>query len=288
MRGEIVELPGRRDRGQRLLQRQPDVDAGGPPAPRRDARGAARGGPRHDGGAGPGLRAPSTARSATRPPRSGIDVLVTVGEEALPATPRASTARPTPPATPEEAGALLEEIAQPGDRVLIKGSRSVGLERVLAVDGRDPHRRAWPPCSSACSSARSSSRSCASASSASTSARRAPRATTRRRARPTMGGLVIFLAVTVPFLILSDYRAVSLAVLGTALATAARRASPTTGPRSPSAARSASRRAPSCSCPGADRDRPVAGRDRVRGPQRHAAAAASSTPRSTSATSTRC
>ncbi len=38
---------------------------------------------------------------------------------------------------------------------------------------------------------------------------------------PTMGGLVIFLAVTVPFLILSDYYAASLAVLGTALATAA-------------------------------------------------------------------
>ena len=37
---------------------------------------------------------------------------------------------------------------------------------------------------------------------------------------PTMGGLVLFLAVTVPFLILSDYRAVSLVVLGTALATA--------------------------------------------------------------------
>jgi UDP-N-acetylmuramyl pentapeptide synthase len=35
-------------------------------------------------------------------------------------------------ASPEEAGALLEEIAVPGDRVLVKGSRSVGLERVLA------------------------------------------------------------------------------------------------------------------------------------------------------------
>jgi UDP-N-acetylmuramyl pentapeptide synthase len=32
----------------------------------------------------------------------------------------------------EEAGALLEEIAMPGDRVLVKGSRSVGLEKVLA------------------------------------------------------------------------------------------------------------------------------------------------------------
>ena len=38
---------------------------------------------------------------------------------------------------------------------------------------------------------------------------------------PTMGGLVIFLSVSVPFLILSDYRAVSLAVFGTALAAAA-------------------------------------------------------------------
>jgi len=37
---------------------------------------------------------------------------------------------------------------------------------------------------------------------------------------PTMGGIVIFVAVSVPFLILTDYRAVSLAVFGTALATA--------------------------------------------------------------------
>jgi phospho-N-acetylmuramoyl-pentapeptide-transferase len=38
---------------------------------------------------------------------------------------------------------------------------------------------------------------------------------------PTMGGLVLFLAVSVPFLILSDYRAASLAVFATALASAA-------------------------------------------------------------------
>jgi phospho-N-acetylmuramoyl-pentapeptide-transferase len=38
---------------------------------------------------------------------------------------------------------------------------------------------------------------------------------------PTMGGLAIFVAVCVPFLILSEYRVVSLAVLGTALAMAA-------------------------------------------------------------------
>ncbi len=38
---------------------------------------------------------------------------------------------------------------------------------------------------------------------------------------PTIGGLVIFLSILVPFLILSDYRSASLAVLGTALAMAA-------------------------------------------------------------------
>src|SRR5687768_18078019 len=38
---------------------------------------------------------------------------------------------------------------------------------------------------------------------------------------PTMGGLAVLLAVCVPFLILSEYRAASLCVLGTALAMAA-------------------------------------------------------------------
>ncbi len=38
---------------------------------------------------------------------------------------------------------------------------------------------------------------------------------------PTMGGLLILLSITVPFLILSEYRAVSMAVLGTALASGA-------------------------------------------------------------------
>jgi UDP-N-acetylmuramoyl-tripeptide--D-alanyl-D-alanine ligase len=63
----------------------------------------------------------------------GIDVLVTVGEQALPYA-AVFDGETYPVATPEEAGALLEEIALPGDRVLVKGSRSVGLARGLEPD----------------------------------------------------------------------------------------------------------------------------------------------------------
>jgi UDP-N-acetylmuramoyl-tripeptide--D-alanyl-D-alanine ligase len=61
----------------------------------------------------------------------GIDVLVTVGEEAL-GYAEGFDGESYSVGSPEEAGALLEEVALPGDRVLVKGSRSVGLERVLA------------------------------------------------------------------------------------------------------------------------------------------------------------
>jgi UDP-N-acetylmuramoyl-tripeptide--D-alanyl-D-alanine ligase len=63
--------------------------------------------------------------------RLGIDVLITVGEEAL-GFGDGFDGELHAVATPEEAGALLEELAAPGDRVLVKGSRAVGLERVLA------------------------------------------------------------------------------------------------------------------------------------------------------------
>jgi UDP-N-acetylmuramoyl-tripeptide--D-alanyl-D-alanine ligase len=61
----------------------------------------------------------------------GIDLLVTVGGAAL-AYADGFDGETHSVVTPEEAGALLEEVARPGDRVLVKGSRSVGLERVLA------------------------------------------------------------------------------------------------------------------------------------------------------------
>jgi UDP-N-acetylmuramoyl-tripeptide--D-alanyl-D-alanine ligase len=63
----------------------------------------------------------------------GIDVLVAVGPAALGyGDGYGDEGELYPVGSPEEAGALLEEVARPGDRVLVKGSRSVGLERVLA------------------------------------------------------------------------------------------------------------------------------------------------------------
>ncbi|MBA3422457.1 MAG: UDP-N-acetylmuramoyl-tripeptide--D-alanyl-D-alanine ligase, partial [Thermoleophilaceae bacterium] len=62
---------------------------------------------------------------------SGIDVLVAVGEGARGYLEAFAGPERHAVASPEEAGALLERIAGPGDRVLVKGSRSAGLERVL-------------------------------------------------------------------------------------------------------------------------------------------------------------
>ena len=102
---------------------------------------------------------------------------------------------------------------------------------------------------------------------------------------PTMGGLVLLLAVSVPFLILSDYRAVSLAVFGTALAMAAlglrRRLD-----EDHEEALAGRLGLAQAAVPGARGGRAVALRDRVRRASTTACGCASSTPRST--TSGRC
>jgi UDP-N-acetylmuramyl pentapeptide synthase len=56
--------------------------------------------------------------------------MITVGELALPIA-AGFSGETHSVGSPEEAGALLSELAAEGDRVLVKGSRSVGLERVL-------------------------------------------------------------------------------------------------------------------------------------------------------------
>ena len=63
--------------------------------------------------------------------RAGVDLLVPVGAPAL-AYLEGFDGEAQAVGTPEEAAALLEELGRPGDRVLVKGSRSVGLERVLS------------------------------------------------------------------------------------------------------------------------------------------------------------
>ena len=61
----------------------------------------------------------------------GIDVLVTVRAGGLPYT-RGFRGEVHAAESPEDAALLLETLTRPGDRVLIKGSRSAALERVLA------------------------------------------------------------------------------------------------------------------------------------------------------------
>ncbi len=71
------------------------------------------------------------AEVAQRAGEAGIDVLVAVGEGARRYLEAFGGDERHGVDTPEEAGALLERLARPGDRVLVKGSRSAGLERVL-------------------------------------------------------------------------------------------------------------------------------------------------------------
>ena len=189
-------------------------------------------------------------------------MLVPVGEAAL-AYLEGFDGEAHPVATPEEAGALLEEIARPATGCSIKGSRSVGLERVLALAcSARSSSGARPPCSSACSSGRGSSSTCALKEFGQHIREEGPAGHHGKAGTPTMGGLAIFLSVCVPFLILSEYRAASLAVLGTALAMAALGFADdiTKLPQAPLAGRL---RADQAARPGAHGDRALARRHRV-------------------------
>jgi UDP-N-acetylmuramoyl-tripeptide--D-alanyl-D-alanine ligase len=61
----------------------------------------------------------------------GIDLLIPVGDDAARLYGEGFGGEVEPAGTPEDAGQVLERLARSGDRVLIKGSRSAGLERVL-------------------------------------------------------------------------------------------------------------------------------------------------------------
>ena len=61
----------------------------------------------------------------------GIDLVIAVGDDATRGYAAGFDGELESAATPEEAAAVLERVAQPGDRILVKGSRSAGLERVL-------------------------------------------------------------------------------------------------------------------------------------------------------------
>ena len=176
----------------------------------------------HDGRARHRTRRSSTARSARTRRRAGSTCWCRWARTRSP-TPPASTARRSPWRRPRRRARCSRRWPVPGDRVLVKGSRSVGpgagaqlgmLGEIL-IGGLGLAAHLHVPRAAA------SSTTCASRSSASRSARRGPAGHHGKAGTPTMGGLVIFLAIAVPFLILSEYRAASLAVLGTALAMAA-------------------------------------------------------------------
>ena len=228
----LLPLPRRAPRArrrnrprERLLQRQPGVDARGARPPR-DASSAGRAdrGARRDGRARPGRGRPTTARSASTPARAGVDLLIGVGEPARDYDPDELVA------DPEEAAELLAAAARarrrgPGQGLALgrpRGGRREAAgarwrlamgEVLIAGHGGDADLHL--------PRARSSSSTCGSRSSGSTSARTGPQEHHAKAGTPTMGGLIVFASICVPYLVLSDRDAQSLAVFGVAIGCAA-------------------------------------------------------------------
>ena len=136
--------------------------------------------------------------------------------------------RRSPSADAAAAAALVPGLLEPGDTVLVKASRGVGLEVVAAGPRARPRRRppssaepwarssspAPPRCSSASSCRRSSSRSCATREFGQYIREEGPEGHHEKAGTPTMGGIIIFAAISIPFLILSDYDWRSVGVYG--------------------------------------------------------------------------
>ena len=189
---------GRRRARQRRLQRQPLLDGGGAgerwpsaPATARAGRGAGR-----DGRAGRRRRRRCTGGSARRSRRPGSTCWSrSATARGLPGGRRRGSRGRLGRRPAAEAAAALAGVAAPGDGVLVKASRSVGLEAVAAGDRRAPGELARDVTRDArssrarrpapCSHRASCARRCASAR---TSARSGPEHHKTKQGTPTMGG----------------------------------------------------------------------------------------------------
>ena len=189
---------------------------------------------------GPGERELPRRDRRARRRAADVDVLVTVGPLAAAMTDRFD-GESYPVADAGEAAALLPELLAPGDAVLVKASRGVGLEVVCRHSGG--RRMTWRH---RCGGrgrvtrldsgrvliagtaslliclflARSSSSSCAQREFGQNIREEGPQGHHTKAGTPTMGGIIIFLAIAVPFLILSTRDWQSLGVFGAAVACA--------------------------------------------------------------------